>query len=198
MPDHTMSGKSELRRRMREQRRRLSRAQRRMAANTLLHSLRRAPHFQHSRHIAVYLTNDGEIDTGPLIRDLQRRGKTLYLPVLHPLRKGHLSFLHWHRNTPMVRNRFGIAEPQFGRARPMPARFLHLVCMPLVAFDSCGNRLGMGGGFYDRTLAFIRQGGPQPALLGCAYEWQKTDSLPSEAWDIPLTAIATDRALYRF
>src|SRR5690606_20410008 len=76
--------------------------------------------------------------------------------------------------------------------------FVQLVCMPLVAFDQQGNRLGMGGGFYDRTLAFMHQPGQQPALLGCAYDWQKTTALAAEPWDIPLSAIATDQRLYRF
>lgn len=198
MPSVSIPGKPELRRLMRERRRHLSRAERRQAAQQLLHQLRQSRHFQHSRHIAVYLTNDGEIDTGPLIRDLQRRGKMLYLPVLHPLRKGHLSFLLWQRNTPMLRNRFGIAEPEFGRSRVMPVRYLQLICMPLVAFDAAGNRLGMGGGFYDRTLGAVRSAGQQPALLGCAYELQKVAQLPAESWDIPLTAIATEQHYYGF
>ena len=198
MPSTTMLSKPELRRQMRNQRRRLTQPQRRQAAAQLLHSLRHNRHFQYSRHIAVYLTNDGEIDTGPLIRDLQRRGKCLYLPVLHPLRQGHLSFLRWDRHTKLVKNRFGIREPVFGHSRSMPARFVQLVCMPLVAFDQQGNRLGMGGGFYDRTLAFMHQPGQQPALLGCAYDWQKTTALAAEPWDIPLSAIATDQRLYRF
>ncbi|MCD8521703.1 MAG: 5-formyltetrahydrofolate cyclo-ligase [Saccharospirillaceae bacterium] len=183
---------------MRRQRRALNRRQRQQSAQQLLHSLRQSTHFQHSRHIAVYLTNDGEIDTSVFIRDLQRRGKILYLPVLHPLRKGHLSFLPFNRQSRMVKNRFGISEPDFASHRPMPVRFIHLICMPLVAFDKSGNRLGMGGGFYDRTLAFSRLAGNKPRLIGCAYEWQKVGALPAEDWDIPLTAIATDAELHRF
>jgi len=190
--------KTELRRHMRRQRRALNRRQRQQAAQQLLHSLRQSTHFQHSRHIAVYLTNDGEIDTSVFIRDLQRRGKTLYLPVLHPLRKGHLSFLPFNRQSRMIKNRFGISEPDFASHRAMPARFINLICMPLVAFDESGNRLGMGGGFYDRTLAFSRQPGNKPRLIGCAYELQKVGDLPAEDWDIPLTAIATDAGLHRF
>jgi 5-formyltetrahydrofolate cyclo-ligase len=190
--------KTELRRHMRRQRRALNRRQREQAAWHLLRSLRQSAHFQYSRHIAVYLTNDGEIDTSVFIRDLQRRGKTLYLPVLHPLRKGHLSFLPFNRQSRMVKNRFGISEPDFAGHRAMPARFIHLICMPLVAFDKDGNRLGMGGGFYDRTLAFSRSEGNKPRLIGCAYELQKVEALPAEAWDIPLTAIATNAGLHRF
>jgi len=190
--------KAEIRRQMRTKRRSLTASQRRQASQRLLHSLRHSPRFQFSRRVAVYLTNDSEIDTAVFIRDLQKRGKQLFLPVLHPLRKGHLSFLPYRRNTPMQTNRFGIAEPDFRRWRAVPARYLDLVCMPLVAFDNAGNRLGMGGGFYDRTLAFMHRPGNKPALIGCAFECQQTESLPAEPWDIPLSAIATEQQLHLF
>lgn len=190
--------KQQLRRHIRRVRRKLGPLQRQQAALGLLHSLRHSPHFQHSQHIAIYLTNDGEIDTSLLIKDLRRRGKTLYLPALHPLRKGYLSFTHWHSKTPMLHNRFGIAEPEFQGARVMPTRFLDLICLPLVAFDEQGNRLGMGGGFYDRSLAFMHQSTQKPALIGLAYELQKVERLALEPWDIPLDAIATEKQLYLF
>lgn len=190
--------KTQLRQSIRHARRALSTTSRRQAAVGLLHSLRNSAHFQHSQHIGIYLTNDGEIDTSLLIKDLRQRGKTLYLPALHPLRKGHLSFTHWQAQTPMVNNRYGIAEPKFYRQRVIPARYLDLVCMPLVAFDSQGNRLGMGGGFYDRTLAFMRHSKQKPALIGLAYELQKVTDLPLEPWDVPLNGIATEKNFYTF
>lgn len=190
--------KSDIRRLIRQRRNSLTRPQRRAAATQLLHTLRASRHFQYSRRIALYLTNDAEIDTSLLIRDLQRRGRDIFLPVLHPLRKGHLSFLPYARSTPMTRNRFGIAEPDFRRSKATPARFISLICMPLVAFDDKGNRLGMGGGFYDRTLMFMHRAGQKPALTGLAYELQKMDELPVESWDIAPDAVATERHYYRF
>ncbi len=171
-----------------------------MAAQNLLKTLRQFPHFQYSQHIAIYLTNDGEIDTSILIEDLKKRGKTLYLPIMQPCTKGHLNFVRWHAATRMIKNKFNIAEPVAVKEDVIPTAFLELICMPLVAFDEQGNRLGMGGGFYDRTLAFMTQAcvGNKPALLGLAYEIQKIDSLPTESWDIPLDAIATDKKLYVF
>lgn len=196
--DNHSSQRASLRRQFRQQRRALSPTQRRLAALNLVKNLRQSRHFQHSQHIAVYLTNDGEIDTQYLIRDLRARGKTLYLPVLHPFRKGHLSFVRWCENTLMQYNKFGIPEPVWQPENTLSTQFIQLVCMPLVAFDEHGNRLGMGGGFYDRTLAFMRNSVQQPALIGLAYELQKVAQLPIEPWDVPLTAIATEQQLYRF
>ena len=198
MPSLNALEKQQIRKAIRQKRRALSPQEKRLAAKNLLKNLRHSTHFQHSQHIAIYLTNAGEIDTGYLIEDLRKRGKTLYLPVLHPLRKGHLSFVRWSASTPMRTNRFGIAEPEFLPEQTIPARFLQLICMPLVAFDEQGHRLGMGGGFYDRTLAFMVEAKQRPQLIGLAYECQKIADLPLEPWDVPLTAIATERKLYQF
>lgn len=186
-----------IRRQIRRQRNQLSRSYRQQASRKLLHSLRQSDAFAFARRVAVYLTNDAEIDTSVLLRDLQKRNRQIFLPVLHPLRKGHLSFLRYDNNTPMTRNRFGISEPDFRRSKAVPARFIAQVCMPLVAFDEQGNRLGMGGGFYDRTLAFMHLPGSKPTLIGLAYELQKQPALPCEPWDIPLTAVATEKRLYQ-
>lgn len=190
--------KTEIREKVRQSRRALSASQRRMAAKNLLRNLRQFPHFQYSQHIAIYLTNDGEIDTSVLIQDLNRRGKTLYLPVLQPCKKGYLNFVRWHSYSRMTKNRFNIAEPVLETKDVISPTFLQLICMPLVAFDAQGNRLGMGGGFYDRSLAHMANAGNKPALLGLAYELQRVDHLPVEPWDIALDAIATDKQLYLF
>ena len=70
-----------------------------------------------------------------------------------------------------------------------------MIGLPLVAFDERGNRLGMGGGFYDRTLAFSRRPGQKPVLIGCAYAFQEIRMLPAESWDIPLQFIATEKGI---
>lgn len=172
--------------------------ERRTAAKNLLKNLRYFSHFQHSQHIAIYLTNDGEIDTSYIIEDLIKRGKTLYLPVLQPHKKGYLSFVRWHADSRMQKNRFNIPEPEFVKEDVIPTAFLQLICMPLVAFDKQGSRLGMGGGFYDRSLSFMTSAGNKPALLGLAYDLQRVEKIPAELWDIPLDAIATDKKLYSF
>lgn len=190
--------KSELRKLIRRKRRSLSPARRRHAAHKLLSQLHQSARFMSAQRIALYLTNDGEIDTQFVIEDIQQRGKQVFLPVLHPFNKGHLTFIRYDRKTRMRQNHYGIAEPDFRYGQRIQARFLDVVCLPLVAFDQRGNRLGMGGGYYDRTFAFMQQSGPQPQLIGCAYEFQQLPMLPAESWDIPLSAIATEAAFRHF
>lgn len=187
--------KASLRREMRRRRRAVSRSESRQAGIRLASSLHSHPAFCRSPRVAVYLRNDGEIDTSHLIQRLRQRGVEVFLPVLHPLKKGHLAFIRYDSNTPMRRNCYGIAEPDFRYGQKVPARFLSTICLPLVAFDESGNRIGMGGGYYDRTLAFCRRPGVRPRLIGCAYEFQKLPALPADGWDIPLSAIATNARL---
>ena len=190
--------KTSIRKQMRVQRRALTRNQRAMAARGLKRSALTSGVLLNSQRLALYLVNDGEIDPQQLITQLRKMGKQVYLPTLHPLRKGALAFIEYTQTTRMKNNRFGIPEPDFRYGKRIKARFLDTIFMPLVAFDQQGHRLGMGGGFYDRTLAFTSKPGKKPRLIGCAHEFQCLSAIPAEPWDIPLSAIATDVTLRTF
>jgi len=189
--------RSELRRRMRQQRRALSPGQRHHAAAKLERLLGSHPLFLYSRHIAFYLPNDGEMDVTPLIERAWAMGKHCYLPVLSPLYHNRLWFAPYHAGSKLRLNRFAIPEPDCNWRRMRPAWTLDLVLTPLVAFDAEGNRLGMGGGYYDRTLAYLsrRTVWRKPHLLGTAYAFQQMDGLPHQPWDVPLHGIATEQQI---
>ncbi|SFU50833.1 5-formyltetrahydrofolate cyclo-ligase [Halomonas korlensis] len=191
----------DLRRELRRRRHALTREQRRQATERLCRHLRQLPEVRRARRVALYLPNDGEIDPTPLIGWFRRRHARVYLPVLRPLSHNALWFVHYHADTPMVTNRFGIAEPETRhgahRARRLPAWALDLILLPLVGFDDHGQRIGMGGGFYDRTLAFTRRPGPRPRLIGLAHDGQRVERLPVAPWDVPLDAIVSDRRVVR-
>ena len=139
--------------------------------------------------VAVFLSFDGELDTRPLIDQLWRAGKRVYLPVLHPFSPGNLLFLHYHPSSDLVVNRLKIREPKLDVRDVLPLSQLDVLVTPLVAFDDAGQRLGMGGGFYDRTLQNWRRHRLQP--VGYAHDCQQVDALPTEQWDIPLPAVIT-------
>lgn len=199
---HT-SPRQTIRQEVRQRRRALGRAQQRKAAEQLCARVLATPEFLRARRVAVYLANDGEIDPRLLIAQIWKMGKTCYLPVLEPLAEGKLWFVRYAPNTPMTRNRFGIPEPRLQgyanqKRHRSPPQYLDLVLLPLVAFDAQGNRMGMGGGFYDRTFAFSqRKQARKPVLMGLAHECQKLESLPVEAWDVPLQGIISDLKVYR-
>lgn len=181
-----------LRKTLRARRRALSHAQQRAHALRLCDLLKHQRWFQTARHIAFYLPADGEIDPRPLLNLALALGKHCYLPVLCGKQ---LRFRRYCPRTVLVCNRFGIAEPAKGTPERAPW-LLDLVLMPLVGFDARGNRLGMGGGFYDRTFAIL-PGRPRPKgrRLGLAHSCQELAALPVQSWDIPLHGIATERGL---
>jgi len=195
MLDATALSRPQLRRLLRQQRRALSPLAQRQAARDLYRQLAQHPHFRRARQIALYLPNDGEIDPGPLLRAAQRRGKAVYLPVLSPWPRSKMVFQHIAPGERLVKNRFGIPEPRRNPKRQRKAWALDLLLLPLVGFDSQGGRLGMGGGFYDRSLAYrkLRKNWHKPTLLGLAHACQQVESLAMASWDVPLQGTVTDR-----
>ncbi|KGQ39061.1 5-formyltetrahydrofolate cyclo-ligase [Gallibacterium anatis] len=139
------------------------------------------------KNIAVYLSFDGEISTNQLIETLWRQGYHLYLPVLHPFSEGNLLFLAYTPTTKLIKNKFNILEPRLDVRQVLPAEQLDIIFTPLVAFDLKKNRLGMGGGFYDRTLENWQN---KPFLpIGLAHRCQQVEHIPTEDWDMPLFEI---------
>lgn len=186
--------KRQLRRELRALRRSLTPRQQRRASSGLIRRITLLPQYKMTRHIALYWANDGEIDVTPLMVRLLKDKKRVYLPVLHPL-EPRLRFRRWSPGEPMRPNRFGIPEPVRG---PVLAPWcLDWVLLPLVGFDEAGGRLGMGGGFYDRTFSHETRWPRRPARIGVAHECQKVVRVPLEPWDIPLAAVATDQRMYR-
>lgn len=183
---------------LRQTRRSLSAQEQRQAARALYRQLAQHPLFRRARHLALYLPNDSEIDPRGLLAEAQRRGKTTYLPVLNPWPRTRMVFQRVRPGEALRANRFGIPEPRINSRRQRKVWALDLVLLPLVGFDDTGGRLGMGGGFYDRSLAYRarRKNWHKPTLLGLAHECQKVDRLALASWDVPLQATVTDKAWY--
>ncbi|MBA6418371.1 5-formyltetrahydrofolate cyclo-ligase [Pseudomonas sp. 5Ae-yellow] len=191
----TPDSRKQLRKQLRNARRGLSRAEQKNASKRLARRLGQSALFLRSRHIAFYLAADGEIDPAPLMSRCRRLLKQCYLPVLNRWPSTRMSFQRLLPGQRWTRNRYGIREPLLNRRLQVKPWRLGLVLMPLVGFDAQGNRLGMGGGFYDRAFAYRhrRNTWRSPALIGLAHDCQKTRSLPTASWDIPLDGIVTDQ-----
>tara|TARA_R110001583_G_scaffold25644_3_gene92735 strand:+ start:4309 stop:4947 length:639 start_codon:yes stop_codon:yes gene_type:complete len=196
--------RAQLRQSLRRQRRALSPQQQRQAAIKLARVLKHQALFIRAKRIGFYLPSDGEISPLPLIKQALAMGKKCFLPVLHPVRHNRLWFARYRPGTRLIKNCYGISEPNIRlEPRALP-QALDLVLLPLVGFDSMGGRLGMGGGYYDRTFAFKRRTERKdnrpprksPALIGLAHELQQQPKLELADWDIPLAAVATEHQLY--
>lgn len=170
-----------------------SKSHQRSASKQLTSHLSRVLTFLRAERIAFYFANKGEIDPHIIVEKALSMHKACYFPILHPLKHNKLWFGRYRKGDPLKRNQYGILEPDLGLAEKIDPFSLDLVITPLVAFDSKGNRLGMGAGFYDRTFAFKKNNYRiKPVLLGLAYDFQEVDYLQPNSWDIPLNAVITE------
>ena len=177
----------QLRQQIRKTRANLTALQQQQAEDSITQQALALIEERNAQHIALYISFDGEISTEKLIKILWMQGKQVYLPVLHPFNPNHLLFLRYLPETPMLKNKFGILEPKLNVQNVLPLKELDILFTPLVAFDKQGNRLGMGGGFYDRTLQNWQNSSFIP--VGLAHQCQQVEQLPTEAWDVPLHQI---------
>ncbi len=195
-----MDRRTQLRTQIRQRRQQISPLLQQQAAKNLKNSLCEHEKIIQAQHIALYLSNDGELDTIPFIQWCWQQKKQLYLPVLHPFSQGNLLFLHYHPNTVMVKNKFGILEPKLNITHLCLLENLDVLLTPLVAFDHSGARLGMGGGFYDRTLArWYKKTSPIKLYpIGVAHDCQQVEHIAVKTWDVPLPEIITPTKNYLF
>jgi 5-formyltetrahydrofolate cyclo-ligase len=190
--------KNALRRQLRAARNALGRDTRKHAGRNASRLALRLGLLLRARRIGFYLPHNAEFDVTPLLNQALWMKRDCYLPVI-PRRKAQaMRFALIHDRHVMQPNRYGIHEPQ--DARPLRARQLDLLFVPLVGFDDDGYRLGMGGGYYDATLAYQgrRCHWRKPRLIGVGFECQRVAKLPHDPWDRPLDAVLTERQLYRF
>ncbi len=177
-----------LRRDLRQRRRALPPAQRIAAAEALAQRLLALPFLPASGHVAGYWAMDGEIGLHAFQLRLPA-GLVYCLPVLHG---EELRFAPWRAGDGLVTNRFGIPEPDVAPSSALAPEQMALVVMPLVGFDDQGHRLGMGGGWYDRSFAWRIAAPAPPWLVGVGFEVQRTSALDVQDWDVRPDAICTE------
>lgn len=187
LPDN----RKHLRQQLRQARRALSPHLQLQAAQKVALRLCRHPWLRQAQNVAAYLAADGELNPAPIIKWSLARGQQIYLPCLTK-RTGLLAFRPWRAQARTQANAFGILEPAAGAAVEIDT--LDVILVPLVGFDRRGNRLGMGGGYYDRTLARLASRS-NLKLVGLAHSLQEVKELPRASWDIPLDLVATEHEL---
>lgn len=141
-------------------------------------------------YIAGYWAMNGELPLHVLQMRLSAR-QVWCLPMLRD--DGSLGFGPWRPGDALVSNRYGIPEPDLQPASMLAATDMAVVLLPLLAYTRVGQRLGMGGGFYDRSFAFRNGQSAPPLLVGVGYSSQEVEGFVAEAWDVPLDAVATER-----
>ena len=158
--------------------------------------------YQVSHRIAGFLAFDGEADPKCVMNQAIEDGKQVFVPLMQGMTEP-LLFIEWFPDIQLRLNRFGIEEPVPSESSIVPATSLELVITPLVAFDAVCNRIGVGGGFYDRTFEFLNPENEHfnhssgTAMIGFAFELQKLDRIHAKSWDVGLAGVATEAGVYR-
>jgi 5-formyltetrahydrofolate cyclo-ligase len=189
------SEKSALRRALRARRAAVPLAERRRAAQSAVSHALRQRLLARGRRIGFYMPAKSEIDVLPLLERALRMGVDCYLPIVPGRGLRKLWFIRLGDHPAWFLNRYGIPEYQHATARTVRAYQLDMLFMPLLGFDAEGWRIGMGGGYYDASLAKLgrRRHWRRPRLVGVAFSVQQVDRVPNDPWDIPLSGVLTER-----
>ena len=186
-----MKNKSSIRTYLLKQRQLLSVDQISVLSAQITSNISSSPYFQQAQTVALYYPVNNEVNLLDLIN--QHPGKTYLLPVVN--NNQSMLFKTSHPHSQLSKNKYGIAEPQAGKT--INHKDIDLCLMPLVGFSRCGNRLGMGGGYYDRYFALNQFQLKATILAGIAYDFQEDDTILKDPWDIPLTLIYTNKEVIK-
>ncbi len=192
--------KPEIRDKMQRRRKELTLVSITQAAQAVAAQIVQLKEFLTAEHMGCYLAVEGELDTQPTMQSAHTLKKKLYLPVIQKsgFEPDFLEFHAYVLGDPLLKGIHGISTPGHRDHFPKTINELDVIFLPLVAFDSHGNRLGRGAGYYDRTLNAARQQyGRLPCLIGLGYEFQKIPEIIPDKWDVPLDIIVTEKDIYR-
>ena len=190
MSDHDM------RRELRIKRNKLTSIEQKKSADILARLIHNEQLLNNVKNIGIYLENDGEIGTSQLLKMALESNISCFLPVLESSTQNNLCFVRYDNDTPLHKNKFGILEPSLNEKNSIDPVKLDVIFLPVVGFDRSGSRLGMGGGYYDRALAFTKVSKlDKPKLVGLAHSIQEIKSINRQVWDIPINFIATDKEI---
>ncbi|MGD9638966.1 MAG: 5-formyltetrahydrofolate cyclo-ligase [Alphaproteobacteria bacterium] len=146
---------------------------------------------QKHKVFSLYFPIKGEVDISSLMFDIEDEKSEAALPVVE--KKGEpLIFARWSLDTVLTTREFGILEPSNVENVVPDVMFL-----PLVAFDRQGNRLGYGGGYYDKTIAKIKKIKPQVKIVGVGYAMQEVATIPCEEGDEKMAYIVTEKEVIK-
>ena len=181
---------NELRRKALIARREMSREARAKSSAPICKLVLRSREFNASNVVGCYLPMTDEVDTLEIYERAWRAHPRIFVPVLFG--RQEMLFREFRPETTLRRNSFGLWEPESGET--ISPRKLDVVITPTVAYDEKNNRIGMGGGYFDRCFSFLRcrRQWFRPKLIGVAFTLQKVEKITPNVWDIRLYKVISD------
>ena len=160
---------------------------------TLFNELFEKINFQEINIVSSFISINSEINTRELNNLIFIKNKILCLPVIEK-KNSHLIFKQFKSEENFVKGHMNISEPQNNNKILNP----ELIFVPCLALDNNGNRLGYGGGYYDRTFAYLNKINHSFISVAYAYEEQKLDYIPIDKFDFKVDYVITEKNLYSF
>jgi len=192
--------KAALRRQLRTLRKAIGLTQRHAASKTVVGLALRHHLLARGRRIGIYMPAKSELDVLPLLNRALAMRARCFLPIVPRQGCKRMWFSQMGERPAWVANRYGIPEYRHPLAKRVRVQNLDLLFMPLLGFDARGFRLGMGGGYYDASLAYLKRfhRWRRPWVVGVAFSLQEVEQVPSDPWDIPLDAVLTEQGYRMF
>lgn len=194
MSDFIKDQRAQLRSLMKQKRHELDTDSLYSSSSVIFNTIASHPFLSQKRIIGSYSSFKNEIDMQNINAHLKALGHEVYLPVINSKIKGHMDFYSYDEHN-LVVNSFGIKEPAALTENMADTAKLEILLVPMLAFDLKGNRLGMGGGYYDRMLKRVSS---DCLVIGIAHEFQKLQYIPVQSWDMPLDEAITEKEHYIF
>ena len=192
--DSSKEQRNLLRQEILAKRRQLTAKESAQAGLSILKTIMQMNVFKRTVNVASYISLSGELCTQDMNEYFMTRHH-LCLPYMVTGQKGKMDFYSFKKGDELVENRFHILEPKNQPENLVSEDKIDVIIVPLVAFDNKGNRMGMGGGYYDRMLKKVRK---DCLVIGVAYEFQQVDELLVEEWDMPMDIVITEKNCYKF
>ncbi len=183
-----MTDKALIRKIIRESISNLSGSFRESCSEIICNKLISLSEYKNASTISVYLSFDNEVDTAKIIENAFEENKRVFVPYID----GKIMYMvEIDKDTEYTLNKFGIQEPVFAQKKIWYGK-LDLIILPLTGFDRKLQRLGKGGGYYDKFLSENNA-----VKAGLAYSVQEIDKLPIDPHDIPLDIVITEKEILR-
>ncbi|MCD0447729.1 5-formyltetrahydrofolate cyclo-ligase [Actinocorallia sp. API 0066] len=162
------------------------------ASSAIRDTLLTVPELEMASSIAAYVSVGNEPGTKSLLFALWKRGSYVLLPVVR--KDGELDWASYEGPESLQAGPYGLLEPTEPLRGADAVKAADVVLVPALAVDRRGNRLGRGGGFYDRALARV---GPAILTVGVVYDGEFLDEIPAEPHDVPVRAVVTPSGFHR-
>ena len=167
----------------------------REGSERIIAHLRTLPEWKNAAQALIYWPIRNEVDLRPLVAELWQRGACVLLPRCRPDEKGEMDMACAACEADLTPGPFSIMEPDAGKCPPVQHCTPDIALIPGLGFDRAGNRLGFGGGYYDRLLSTEQM--RKTLKIGVGYDFQLVESIPAQPWDKPMNLICTDRELWQ-